>query len=820
MITITPQKALTKPLETIRVETGAGLTIRIYDGAGRLYGEGEGPELELIVAGALGYHTVVEYDSESNELNRASFKVDCESDIRDDSGRYQHLLKQCLHKCLLDIHRGGPNTGNVHLLDDHIHRGFVLTSRDHIHGHKAMRYFIDWNREWIDAFCEHQREDGMVWDFFSHRGGREKTHFEVRWPEDFTKVVANGDSIFARQPVMNDLEHMFIRGIWQTWRTTGDDAWMASRLDNALRALDYATSSPYMWSDKFGLVRRPCCIDMWDFQSDFDSAVVGGDHMLAIPGVSKYGAMHGDSMGLAQACDELVEMLEHAGRQEEAERVRKTGENLRENLDTYCWNGEFFTHFVPEDPDFERDFGVDQSEQVSLSNSYALNRGIPHEQAVAIIKTYQRLRKETEGKAPGEWFCMYPPFRRGFGNHGMWHYVNGGVSPMVAGELAHGAFEHGFEEYGVDILNRVAELGVKYDTIPRVWRGMLPEEPKRDFETIDLRTQANTGFSGTEKTNAIPWTDEGDNDFHEMPVGKQKLQTIDFDVIDPATNDGAACVGISMKEPYLPKLQVPVGRMAASLYFLHTLSGGATLAGDLTIHYADGSIHRMYVRRGTHIQGWWMPRQEIDESRFDPTMLVAWRGGNAHCSDIGAMVWGLDNPHPDKEIASLEMHPAMDGAIWFILGITLSDAPVYLPPSGLSMGIPAPWSVGAVIWSMFEGLSGVYDTSPNFKTARIAPRWAASDSKNVTVTAKYEEGGGYVCYNWARKENELRLVLTASSDEVELELLLPKDCVASTMEINDKAVDYETRTIEDSEYACTRVSGTGAFNVLLKCEKK
>jgi hypothetical protein len=83
---------------------------------------------------------------------------------------------------------------------------------------------------------------------------------------------------------MNDLEHMFIRGIWQTWRSTGDDEWMKSRLDNALKALDYATSSPYMWSEKLGLVRRPFCIDMWDFQSEFDAALVGGRSHDGYPG--------------------------------------------------------------------------------------------------------------------------------------------------------------------------------------------------------------------------------------------------------------------------------------------------------------------------------------------------------------------------------------------------------------------------------------------------------------------------------------------------------------------------------------------------------
>lgn len=66
---------------------------------------------------------------------------------------------------------------------------------------------------------------------------------------------------------------------------------MADKLDNCLRAIRYATTSPYTWSEKLQLIKRPFCIDMWDFQSVFDSALVGGDHMQAIPGVSQYGAI-------------------------------------------------------------------------------------------------------------------------------------------------------------------------------------------------------------------------------------------------------------------------------------------------------------------------------------------------------------------------------------------------------------------------------------------------------------------------------------------------------------------------------------------------
>lgn len=805
------------PLEKVQAAAKNARAWKVFDGQGRVYAAGVGAEFVFTVSGALGHHVVAAFDENEHEVERTSFRVDCKSGIEDDSALFRHLLQQCMLACMQEIHGyQGGNHVQVHSLGERNCRGYLYTSRDHIHAHKAMRYFLDWNQEWIDAFCEYQREDGMVWDFLVRRPEREPAYFEYSgWGNEFFKVVANGDSVFARQPVMNDLEHMFIRGIWQTWRANGDDIWMASRLDNALRALQYATTSPYAWSEKLGLVHRPFCIDMWDFQSEYDAALVGGHTMMAIPGVSKYGATHGDSMGLAQACDELTAMLEHVGRTDDAERVKMIGSGLRKNLDKYCWNGEFFTHFIPEDPTFERPFGVDQSKQVSLSNAYALNRGISHEQAVAIIRTYQRLREETKDVAPGEWFCMYPPFPRGFGRHGMWHYVNGGVAPMVAGELAHGAFEHGFEDYGVDILDRVAQLGLKYERIPRVWRGMLPKTPERDFEMLDLRPFANTNFSGTAKTDAIPWSQEGENDLHEMPIGKREFQTIQFDVIDPAINKGASCVGISANAPYAPRLDVPVGRKAQTLYFLHTLWGGSGLAGALTIQYANGTTHRMCVRVGAHIQGWWIPKQEKSESLNDPTMLVAWRGANAKCPEVGVMVWGLENPHPDKKIEALTLDSGPDGARWMVLGITLSDKPIYLPPSGLSDGIPSVWSVGAVIWAMFEGLAGVYDAEPNFKTARICPRWAASDAREVTVTAKFEEGGGYIRYIYQRSASTLRLLIAGNSTSRQLEVLIPKGTTGRSVRVNGSSVPFNLRTIEKSTYACVELDGIGPHDVAI-----
>jgi hypothetical protein len=796
-------------LDTVTVTLDAPSEVVVYDADGRPYARQTGAGMDVVVSGAIGTHVVARYDADGTEVERATFEVDCVSEVLDPAGRYERLLLYLKKSMFDDFSR--PN--NVRRLDGRVQRSFVLTSRDHVHGMKAMKYFHSIIPTWMDTFADHQAEDGMIWDFCGVRNKR-MTHFENRWGEKFHKVVDNGWTVFARQPMMNDVEYMFIHGVWAVWKTLGDDEWMSRRVDNALRALRYATSSPYTWSEKYRLVKRTFTIDLWDFQSEFDAALVGGDAMQAIPGVSQYGVMFGDNLGIALGCDYIAEMLGHLGRRDEADDVARIGMGIRERLDELSWNGEFFTMFVGEDPTFERDFGVDTDRQVTLSNAYALNRGISHEQAVAIIRTYQRLREETAEFAPAEWTCCYPPFPRGFGHHSQWHYVNGGVSPMVAGELAHGAFEHGFEAYGWDILDRVLALGDRYDQVPRVWRGRMGDEPERTFTPLDLRPHANTDFCGTVDSDAIPWTNEGDNDLHEMPVGPQKLAGVDFDVIDPAVNDRKACVGISRNEPYLPELTVPVGRKAASIYLLHTVSGKSAVAGELTLRYADGGEVSQYVQKGKHISGWWMPRPAEVKGNWDPKMVVAWMGANAHTKEVGVVAWGLDNPQPDREVEAIILRPGIEaGTTWLVLGVTLCDAPVWFEPSGLSAGIPAPWSCGAVVYALMEGLAGVYDEAQDYRAVRVAPRWAAGSDNDVTVCAKYEDTGSYVRYAWRRDADRIDLDLASSAADRRIELLMPQGARAACVSLDGEAVDFETRRIEQSTYVCFDAPGLAARRV-------
>jgi hypothetical protein len=119
-----------------------------------------------------------------------------------------------------------------------------------------------------------------------------------------------------------------------------------------------------------------------------------------------------------------------------------------------CWNGRFYTHFVKQTP--VTIAGVDESAQLSLSNPMDINRGVAdHDQAVSILREYRRRRESTGAFA--EWFAIDPPFPDGIFGDGRLvggASYNGGIMPLVGGELARAAFEHGLEAYGVEILQQ------------------------------------------------------------------------------------------------------------------------------------------------------------------------------------------------------------------------------------------------------------------------------------------------------------------------------------------------------------------------------
>ncbi|NNJ12169.1 hypothetical protein EKD04_017710 [Chloroflexales bacterium ZM16-3] len=317
----------------------------------------------------------------------------------------------------------------------------LLWLRDHYYQNRAFRYFEQDLRSLPEAFARAQLPDGSLPDFLAR----------PEW----------GIPAF-RTPVEADVEFLYVQLIYETWQTTGDTAWMLKMLPSAQKAIEYTLTSPDRWEPYLGLVKRPFTIDTWDFEygpTTTDPRTGNPAPRHWIDDQTKWGIFHGDNTGLAEALRSLSTMEQQAGLWDSAYNRRALADDIMTRLNALSWNGTFYTHhvkLVPYDVP-----GVDEATQLSLSNALALNRGVlTVEQGRAIVGEYLR-RLQSKGRVSfAEWWSIDPPFPPGaFGLNGRLgerpgEYVNGGVMPLVGGELARGAFRYGYEAYGFDILDR------------------------------------------------------------------------------------------------------------------------------------------------------------------------------------------------------------------------------------------------------------------------------------------------------------------------------------------------------------------------------
>lgn len=314
--------------------------------------------------------------------------------------------------------------------------------RDHTH---QMKGWIHWEHDsvsFLDFLLDNQRADGMLYEMVKQIDDSHWTMVDDSsrrlFPEDHMALI--------RLDLEADVEYLAVEAANRHWRASGDDEWMKRRLPALERAIDWQTSDPRYWNAKVGLCIRPFTIDTWDF---VPSGSTGADRRVRpwepLP------AMHGDSTGVYQAMRQLAAMNRHFGQTAKADGWERRAAALKAAIFRHLWNGRHFIH----QKFFDGDRGIDdkEGERLSLSDAYALNRGIlSGDQARSIVDEYRARRKSAKSFA--EWFSIDPPYSPTFASHEAGTYVNGAISPFTAGELARGAFECGREEYAWDVLSR------------------------------------------------------------------------------------------------------------------------------------------------------------------------------------------------------------------------------------------------------------------------------------------------------------------------------------------------------------------------------
>ena len=409
-----------------------------------------------------------------------TFSVQGQAYFGEGSGRYGILLDD-LKNNLYEKSRIETVT-----LDGEERRMFISWVRDHIHTTKAYKYWEKDLASYIAFFMGRQTGTGMYFDYWMSYKNENvgQLFFTNCFDNEFYFVDVNNQNFFFRMPIEADLEYLLVEGVYTNWQTTGDTAFLKKWLPVLVKGMKYEMTDPLRWSKEFQLVKRPYSIDTWDFTSEPDS-LTGVERLLYHIGntpETPKGIMHGDNSGMYQACIQLAEMFEATGNKDAAKEWRLQGELFRHRLNTTCWNGNHYAHFIPIQP-VPAHIKTDPVNALGLSNTYSINRGAPtREMAYSIIESYKKVWDEVKGFSQAEWFGIYPFIEPHFGKYKVGEYMNGAILPLVGGELAKAAFQNGQEKYAVEILDRLDKI-------------------------MDLNNRKLPGcvsWDGTEQTEAVP----------------------------------------------------------------------------------------------------------------------------------------------------------------------------------------------------------------------------------------------------------------------------------------------------------------------------
>lgn len=448
------------PLERITINGSIADSgyLKIIDGGGAEYGTTPVRgifEFQFMVGGELGWHRI-RLESEEGELrSEQRFWVDAKTEMDLEPGPVLRLWRS-LHGSVLRSQRSV-------LIDGKVVPFFIRWVRDDTHVQKASVYWAPETGAWMERFIERQAANGMIFDYACRLDKAPER--PAVFGEAFSMTDQRNKVRWERLPSEADVEYLLVENVFRSWQASGDDARMKRLLPSLEKALGYCMEDGLRWAKDQQLVKRPYTIDTWDFKffgfdrGHLEDSAALQDAVFNVHPDTPMCVMHGDNSGMYQACSQLSRMFAAVGEEERARLWSGHAEHFKRRTNALCWNGEYYNHWVPVTPLEMDQGGVDGSKSFTLSNAYNLNRGIAdHQQCVSIIRKYQSLREELRETHVAEWLAAHPCWPKGFSGVKPGTYVNGGILTIVAGELARGAFSHGFERYGADILQRLASM--------------------------------------------------------------------------------------------------------------------------------------------------------------------------------------------------------------------------------------------------------------------------------------------------------------------------------------------------------------------------
>ncbi len=178
-----------------------------------------------------------------------------------------------------------------------------------------------------------------------------------------------------------------------------------------------------------------------------------------------------------------------------------------------------------------------------------------------------------------------------------------------------------------------------------------------DLVQIDLAPWANRSFSDEKDNDGKGgWTDQGTNDFREIPTGTIKAAGIPFTIIDPAKNRDRGCLIVrGSARPAFPSAirNIRISGKYSRLFFLHTSAwGNMNSCGAYRISYTDGTSVEIPLTGGRNIGDWWQVK-ELPEAKW------GFARKNAAGAEIGFFVMEWNNPYPEKTIDRMDFLSAI-----------------------------------------------------------------------------------------------------------------------------------------------------------------
>jgi len=220
--------------------------------------------------------------------------------------------------------------------------------------------------------------------------------------------------------------------------------------------------------------------------------------------------------------------------------------------------------------------------------------------------------------------------------------------------------------------------------------------PKRDERAGHRQIVLTEHY--TSRLNVCPhpawFYDHGDNHLGSLPAGTIQLGGVTFDVRGVVFLRRPDISGPPYRllwEQFPMQVEgIRVGQRVRRLHVLHSIvdrlyAGYAmshieqqpdnALVGKYILCYADGAREELPIVVGRHVRDWWAREGEENPYAALSEGTVVWTGSNPSAKDAQATLrlylTSYENPHPEKEVVSVDYVSAMTSAAPFLVAMTI-----------------------------------------------------------------------------------------------------------------------------------------------------